>query len=161
MAARYDEDDGRQRQLAVLQHERFDVTGEMMDADEGQRGGRRGRFREGDADEQRSDETWTLRDGHGAELAPGRLRTVERALDDAADVTQMLPRGELRDDAAPLAVDRDLRCDHVRSDRPRLLGVAGFFDDRSGGLVAGGFDAENAHTEGAGRSGLEASRPRF
>ena len=39
MAARHDEHDGRQRQLAVLEDERLDVAGEMMHGDERQASG--------------------------------------------------------------------------------------------------------------------------
>ena len=67
MPARDDEDDGRQRQLAVLEHERLDVAGKMMHGDERQSRRRRGRLRERHADEQRSHETGTLRHGNRAE----------------------------------------------------------------------------------------------
>ena len=42
---------------------------------------------------------------------------VEGALDDAADVADVLPGGELGDDAAPFPVDLRLRGDRVRSAR--------------------------------------------
>jgi hypothetical protein len=46
-------------------------------------------------------------------------------------------RGELRHDPAVLRVELDLRRDDVRAD------AAAVFDDSDGGLIAGGFDAED------------------
>ena len=63
---------------------------------------------------------------------PATRRLVERALDDAADVANVLARGELRHDAAPLAVNRHLRGDDVRADRPRPRAIAGLLDDGGG-----------------------------
>src|SRR5262245_10597778 len=61
----------------------------------------------------------------------------------------MLPRRKLGHDAAPLAVNRHLRGDYVRPDRPRLVGVPGLFDNGRRCLVAGRFDAEYEHYEAA------------
>jgi hypothetical protein len=66
-------------------------------------------------------------------------------LDDAADVADVLTRGELRHDAAPLAVYRYLRGHHVRPNAPRPSGVTRFIDDGGRGLIAGGFDSQNQH----------------
>ena len=114
-----DEHDRRQRQRAVVQEERFDVPREMMHGHERQAERQRDRLGRGDADEQRPDEAGPLRDRDRAEVLPRRARFVERALEHAADVANVLPRRQLRHDAAPFAMDRDLRGDHARADRPR------------------------------------------
>ena len=76
--------------------------------------------------------------------------SASACLDDAADVADVLARRQLRDDAAPLAMDRGLRRDDVRRDRPRTRGIAGLGDHRGRGLVAGRFDA---------RAGARADQP--
>ena len=111
MPAGDDEHHGRQRQLAVLQHQRFDVAGEVVHGDQRQAGGRRRGLRERHADQQRADEARPLGDRDSAELGPGRARVVERAIDDAADVAEMLSRGQFRHHAAPVAVNGRLRGD--------------------------------------------------
>ena len=140
VAARDDQHDGRQRQLAVLQHERFDVAGEVVHGHERQVRRRGGRLGERHADEERPDQARPLRDGDRTEVAPGRSRFDQRAIDHAADVAKVLPRGELRHDPAPLGMDRDLGRDHVRAHHPGRCRVAGLFDHGGRGLVAGGFD---------------------
>src|SRR5204862_6418739 len=107
--------------------------------------GRGRRLRERHAHEQRPDKAGTLRDRDGAEIAPSRGRLVERAVDNAADVADVLPRRQLGNDAAPFAMDLRLRRDNVRADGPGPRRVAGFLDDSRRCLVAGGLDAENPH----------------
>ena len=77
----------------------------------------------------------------------------QRALDDAADVAHVLARRQLRHDAAPLAVNLHLRRDDVRSIAHGCAASAVSSTRRRGGLVAGGFDAEDAC-----RSGLRVRR---
>ena len=132
------------------------MAGQMMHADERESGGGGRGFRERHADQQRTDEAGTLRDGDRAEIVPGGPCVGQRAIDDAADVADVLARGELRHDAAPLAVDGHLRGDHVRANRPRLRRVAGLFDDRGRCFVAGGFDAEDLHAVAGGWRWLSA-----
>src|SRR5439155_17230261 len=86
-----------------------------------------------------------LRNSDGAEIPPRTLPFVERPLDDAADVSDVLTRCQLGDDAAPLAVNRHLRGNHVGPDGPRPRHVGRFLHDSGGGLVTGGFDPENSH----------------
>ena len=134
---------------AVVQEERLDVTGEVVHGHERHAERQRDRLGRGDADEQRADEPGALRDRHGAEVAPRRARFVERALEHAADVANVLTRRELRHDAAPLAMDRDLRRDHARADRPRLRRIAGLLDDGGRRLVTRALDAEDHASVGA------------
>ena len=145
MAAGDDEDDGGQRQLTILQNERFDVAGKMVDGDQRKAGGGGGGLGERHADEQRSDEPRPLRDRDRAEVGPRRSGLGERALDHSADVADVLPGRELRHDTAPLAMNRHLRGDDVGADRPWLRGVAGLFDNGGRRFVAGSFDTENTH----------------
>jgi len=125
------------------------MAGKMVNGNERQVGRGRGGLRERDADEQRADEPRPLRHRDRAEVRPARVRLVERALDDAADVADVLSGRELGDDPAPLTVDRHLRRDLVRPNRPGLRGIAGFFDDGRRRFVAGGFYAEDSHTSNA------------
>ena len=97
------------------------------------------------ADEQRPNETRTLRDGDGAEPGPCRPGVAERPFDDAADIANVLPRRKFGNDSAPFAMDRHLRGDHIRTCRPGLRRGAGLFDDGSGRLIAGCLDTQNAH----------------
>ena len=145
VAAGDDQHDRGQRQLAVLQDERLDVAGEMMHGDERPSGGRGGGLGERHADQQRSDQAGALRHRNRAEIAPGRFRLAQRAIDDAADVADVLSRRELGHDTAPLLMDRHLRGDDVGPDRPGPGRIAGFVDDRSGRLVARGFDTQDQH----------------
>ena len=114
---RHDEHDGRRRDLAVLEPERFDVPGQMIDGN--QRLPRRPRraLRERHAHEQRPDEPGPFGDRDRVEIRPPRRRIGERALDDAADVAHVLPRRDLGNDATPLAMDLDLRRDDARAHR--------------------------------------------
>ena len=67
--------------------------------------------------------------------------------DDAADVAHVLARRQLGHDAAPLAMDVDLRGDDVRPDAPGPRGIAGLLDDGRGRLVARGLDPEQVHVD--------------
>ena len=93
----------------------------------------------------RADQAGPLRDRDRTEIAPADAGIAEGALEHAADVAQVLARGELGDDAAPLTVQRDLRGDDVGADAPRLVGRAGLLDDRRRRLVARALDAEDQH----------------
>ena len=135
MPARDDQHHGGQRQLAVLERERFDVAGEVMDGDDGNRSRIRERFRKRHPDEQRSDQAGALRHRHGAEVLDRQLRIRERPLKDTADVAHVLPRRELGDDSPPLAVDRRLRGDDIGSDAPGAGRASGSGSCTPGGQV--------------------------
>ena len=117
----------------------------MVNGDERQVRRDRGRLGERDADEQRPDEPGSLGHRNRAKIAPCRARVDEGAIDNAADVSDVLARSELGHHAAPFAMNLDLRRRDIRANRPRLARVAGLFDDGGGGLVARGFDAEDHH----------------
>ena len=63
----------------------------------------------------------------------------EHLLDQRHDAPDVVARRELGHDAAVVVVHRDLRVQRVR-EQPRARVV-----DGDAGLVAGGFDAEDAH----------------
>jgi len=143
--ARDDQHDRRQRELAVLQHQRFDMTGQMVDGHERQSRRSGSRLGERDADQQRPDQPGPLGHGDRTEVTPRGAGLAHRTLDDAADVADVLARREFGHDAAPLPMDRHLRRDDVGANGPRFRGVAGFFDHSGRGFVAGCLDAKDQH----------------
>ena len=86
----------------------------MVDADQRLVPAERQTFGEIDADEQRPGQPRPARDGNGVESGHGVMRgRVDRLLDNRADRLDVHPRGDLREDAAVLAVHVDLRRDDV------------------------------------------------
>ncbi len=85
------QDNGRQRDRAVLEEDRLDVPRQVVHGDDGpvQRSGRG--LRERDAHEERPNQTRSLRDRDGIDAGPTDARAGQRALDDAADVAHVLP----------------------------------------------------------------------
>ena len=75
----------------MLEKQRLDVAGEMVDGDERKAPRFSERLGEGDADEQRSDESRPLRNGDRVEARQRGTRLFERSLDDAADIAHVLP----------------------------------------------------------------------
>ena len=102
------QDDRREGHRTVLQNQRLDVARQVMHGYERDAMHRGHRLRECHANQQRADQPWPL--GHGNRPEGGRVHVgfLQRPLDHAADVAQVLTRGELRDHAAPFAVNRDL-----------------------------------------------------
>ena len=143
--------------LAVLEEQRLDVAREMVNRHERTIERERERLGERDADQQRTDEAGALRDGNRVELVQIGLRGVRAARDDAADVANVLARGELGHDTAPLAMDGHLRRDDVRSDRPRV--PSGFRDHCRRRLVARRFNAQHQHRYRRGSTALTPPDP--
>ena len=131
----------------MRERQRFDVPGQMVDGDDRDVPRPRIRLRERDAHEERTDEARPLRHGYGIDVVALCARLRERGFDDAADVAHVLPRRQLGDDAAPLAMDVVLRGDDRGPDDPGPRGVAGFGDDRRGRLVARGLNREQVHVD--------------
>ena len=145
MSARDHEHHRGHRQFAVMQRHRLDMPREMVDADQRQPGsGRRG-FRKGHTDQERPDQSGPLGHGYRTESGPRGVRIGQRRLDHAADVAHVLARRQFRHDPAPLAVNGHLRGDDVRTNHPRLRGVAGLFDHSGGRFVAGRFYSKYLH----------------
>ena len=91
----------------------------------------------GDADEQRPGEAGAGGDGDGVEIGEGDAGLGQRGADDGNDGAKVLAAGQLRHDAAVAGVGGDLRGDDGGKRARAAL------DDGRGGLVAGGFDAED------------------
>ena len=142
MAAGHDQHDRGQRDRSVLEPDRLDVAGEVVHGHERFIERPRCGFRERDPDEQRPDEPRPLRHRYRVDVAPAGAAIGQRALDDPADVADVLTRRQLRHHAAPLAVNVRLRSHHVRTQMPTRGPI---FNQRRGRFVAGGFNPEDQH----------------
>ena len=100
---------------------------------------------ERDADKQRADETRPLSHGDGADIGRSGAGLASAASTTPQMSRTCCTRRQLRDDAAPLAVDGGLRRDDVETDRQGRGGVTGLGDERRGGFVARGLDGEQVH----------------
>ena len=93
------------------------------------------------ADDEAPDQPGASRGGNAVELVDANPGLVERAADQLFDMIEMGPRGDLRHDTAIRLVLGQLCADQIGAD-VRLRGVA---NDRRGGLVTAGFNAEDDH----------------
>ena len=82
--------DRGERHLPALEHQRFDVTGKVVYGNERHAARPRERLRERHTNEQGTDEPWPLRDGDRVVASVAAIE--QRALDDAADVADVLSR---------------------------------------------------------------------
>lgn len=135
--------DGSVPAMLCLHEDGVNVALKMVDGDEGLAGSEGQRLGIKDADQERSGETGALRDGDGVKVFEADAGLGHGGADDRDDVAQMLAAGELGDDAAIVGVQGDLAGDDVGQ------GLRTGANDGGGGLVAGGFDAEDQ----AGRVG--------
>ena len=120
-----------------LHKERVEMGLEVMDGDEGfavRPGECLGRL---DAHQEAADEAGAARDGDGLDVVPGSAGLFESRVDHRQAGFEVLARGDLRDDAAEAGVEFGLARDEIDG------GSAFAVDQRTGGLVAGGFDAED------------------
>jgi hypothetical protein len=92
----------------MLQEQRFNVSGEMVDGDERTIERQRQRLGERHTDQERPDQSRALRHRDRIELGQIGLGRIERCANDAANVADVLARRELRHDTAPLAMDGHL-----------------------------------------------------
>ncbi len=119
-----------------------DVAFEVVDGDERFAEGEGEGLGEGDADEEGPGEAGAGGDGDGVQVRVGerlpcrRTGALEGLADDGDDGAEVLAAGELGDDTAVVGVD-ELGGDDVGE---KFLAVA---EDGCGGLVAGGFYAED------------------
>ncbi len=121
----------------MLHEDGEDVTFDVVDGEEGLAEGEGEGFGIGDADEQGAGEAGAGGDGDGVEVLEGDAGAGDGLADDGDDVAEVLAAGELGDDAAIEGVEVDLAGDDGRE------GLRAFADDGGGGLVAGGFNAED------------------
>ncbi len=145
VAARDDEHGRGQRQLAVRERERLDVSGEVMDRHDRNAARPRERFRERDADEQRADEAgpWVTAT---APISP----MPTDACSSAASTTPQMSRTCWRDASSGTTPPHSrwmAACDATMFERMRQ-GIAEsprLCDDRRRGFVAGRLDGEQVH----------------
>jgi hypothetical protein len=114
-----------------------DVAFEVVDGDEGQALREGKSLGVGDANQQCAGETGSGGHGDGVKAGEGDASLCECGAYDGDDGAEMLAAGQLWDDSAVAGVGGDLGGDN----RGENAGAA--FDDGGGGLVAGGFDAED------------------
>ena len=131
--------------LTFIEEDGVDVAFEVVDGDEWQSLGEGEGFGVGDANEERSGEAGTAGDGDGVEVGEGDVGLGQGGAHDGDDGAEMLAAGQLGDDSAIAGVGGDLGGDDRGEDASAAL------DDGSGGLVAGGFDAEDGIRELASR----------
>ena len=93
------------------------------------------------ADDEAPDQPGASRGGNAVEFVDANPGLVERAADQLFEMIEMGPRGDLRHDTAIRLVLGQLCADQIGAD-VRLRGVA---NDRRGGLVTAGFNAEDDH----------------
>ncbi len=114
----------------------MDVAFEVVDGDERLAKAEGEGLGEGDADQQRSGEAGAGGDGDSVEVLIGAIGTLQGLADDRHNGAEVLAAGELGDHSAVVGVDK-LAGDDVGE---HLMPVA---QHGRGGLVAGGFDAED------------------
>jgi hypothetical protein len=110
---------------------------EMVDADEGHAGRERHALGDIRADQQPTDQPRPDRRRHAGEIARRQPRLLEHRAQQARQHGEMGPRGDLRHDAAEGRVIGDLARHAFGQDH--AVGI----EDRAGGLVAGGLDAQH------------------
>ena len=126
----------------MLHEDGEDVTLKVVDGEERFVEGEGEGFGVGNADEQGAGEAGAGGDGDGVEVLEGEAGLLEGGAgdglaDDGDDVAEVLAAGKLGDDAAVEGVEVDLAGDNGRE------GVGAMANDGGGGLVAGGFNAED------------------
>jgi hypothetical protein len=129
---------GRRGFVRGVQPGGVDVPLEVVHADERFPGSHRQALGRVQPDHQRAGQTGSARGGDGVHVADGHVRFGERLLDDRHDGQHVLARGHLREDAAVARVHVHLRGDGGGDER------ASVFEHGCGGLIAGGFDGEDA-----------------
>jgi hypothetical protein len=123
---------------------------EVVHGEQGLSRDERQRLRGGEPDEHAADEAGPGRGRDAVDLVEGDPRMAQRTGDEAVDHLHMGAGRDLGHHAAIGRVLRDLAQDLVREDFPAPVDAE--FDDRGRGLVAGGFDAEDAHGRGNSRA---------
>ena len=147
VAARGEQQQIGKREPAVQARDQR-VRLEMVDGDQRLAGRQRDSFARHQADEHAADQSGSGRGGDAVEIARPDAGAFERASDQRVDDFDMGARGDFRHDAAISGMGRDLAHHLVGKDFAGSVGPE--FDDRRGGLVAGGLDSQNAHRDGFG-----------
>src|SRR5207237_5232268 len=113
------------------------MTFEMIDSDQWHAEGVAETLCAGNAHQQRADQTRSRGHRDFLDVAPRRLRILERAADQGKQMLQMFARGNFRNDAAERTVTLDLRGDEIHTHAAIAL------QQRDLRLVARCFDSEN------------------
>ena len=121
----------------TLAHDGMDMPFDVVHADQRQLVYERQRLRVCDADQERSDQAGTLRDGNRLKIFEPRPGLFERQTDGGHDGAQVLARGEFGNHAAVFGMRRNRRTHHRGTNARAIL------DNSRSGFVAGGFNAEN------------------
>ena len=123
--------------LALFEQHGMNVSFEVIDGDQGLVEGEGQRLGVSDSDQQRAGQPRSLGHSQRVDGLVGLPGISQRFADHRHNRFQMLPRSQLRHDAAIRLVGRDLREDDIRDDFLSRI------DHGSRSLVAGAFDAEN------------------
>src|SRR5260370_9047991 len=99
-------------------------------------------FAVGHTNEQRADQSGSLRHANGVDIGEGKPSLRERFANNRNNLTKMLARGQLGHDTAVLAMNVHLRGNYARQN------FASISNDGGGGFVARGFDSEDARGHG-------------
>ena len=160
MAPRRDEAHKREPRallgVAPVEPCRIDVPLQVVHAREGELIGHRQPLRGIDPDQEASGQSRTVGDGDRVQLVQLGAGLLKRPVDHGNDRQEVLPRGDLGDDAAVDRVDLCLRRYDVGEDDAAVL------DDGGPRLVAACLDPEylhNAILSPAPESGLNAAPP--
>lgn len=143
VSAAHHQCDGRKLHRMPLgsrfQNNSVNMAFDMVDTDQRQLRRKAQRLRIGDADQQRTDQSGTLRDGDGRKVSEVGAGAAECLADDRHNRAQMFARRQFRYNAAVLAVRVELRSDDGRKD------TLAIFHHGGRGFVAGAFNGENPH----------------
>ncbi|OIQ78955.1 beta-galactosidase YesZ [mine drainage metagenome] len=136
--ARHEQRNEGEIQRRVRQQRRQQMTFEVVHAQQRPVGGQRQRRGQPGTDQQRAGQTGTLRVGDHVDVAQRAAGVGQRALHQRQRARDVVARRQLRDDAAVIAVHRDLRVQRVGEQPVRAV------VDCHAGLVARRFQAEHA-----------------
>ena len=126
----------------LVQQHRVNVPFEMIDGDQRQPLRKGQSLGVGDAHQQRSGQSRAAGHGDGVQIVKRDIGLGQRRAHHRDNGAQMLAAGQLRHHAAIARVGRNLRGDD-RGERARAA-----LDHGRGGLVAGGFNAEDQAADG-------------
>ena len=124
---------------------------EMIDRDERHAARERDGLPRGDPDDEPADQPGPRRGGDGIDRVPIEAGIGERLGDRCIQHLDMGACGDLRNHAAVVRMEVELRPHHIGEDRSRAIGVAAH--DRGRGFVAARFDAEHGERAVDGASG--------
>ena len=156
--SRHDDSQVGEGDMLPRQRRGLQVRLQVIDADQRDIPGPGQSLGGGHSDQQRPDEPRSVSDRNRGNLRGRDARFAQALLDHRGQGLDVGPAGDLRDDAAVGSVELGLGADDLGEEvrghgiRGRVSRAGG--DDRGGGLVAGGLDAQDDH----GREAVSAAR---